>query len=190
MAPTLPELEFRTSDEWRRWLAGHHAKHVGVWLVFRKKHTSAPSIPYEDAVNEALCFGWIDSLVRRLDDERYARKFTPRRDGSVWSDINRRRWDALEKAGKLAAAGRRAAPTENRYEPVDRILAEVAELPEYIEKAFRRKKKTWRFFESLPPGARRMFVLWIHTAKREETRQKRIRESLARLDRGERLGLK
>lgn len=190
MASTLPELEFRTAAEWRRWLARHHGQHAGVWLVFRKKHTGLKSIPYEDAVNEALCFGWIDSLVRRLDEDCYVRKFTPRREGSVWSDINRRRWAALEKAGKLTAAGRRAAPTGKRYDPVVKILAEVEKLPEYIERAFRRNKKAWAFFESLPPNARRMFVLWIHTAKREETRQKRIRESIRHLERGERLGLK
>jgi len=190
VARTLPELEFATSTEWRRWLARHHAGHGGVWLVFRKKHTGAPSIPYEDAVNEALCYGWIDSLVRRLDQDRYARKFTPRRKGSFWSDINRRRWAALAKAGRLTARGRQAAPTDKAYPSLDPLRVETESLPEYIEQAFRRKKKAWAFFESLPASARRMFVLWIHTAKREETREKRIRESVEHLERGERLGLK
>lgn len=190
MKHTITEIEARTVREWRAWLGRHHEESAGVWLVFHKAHTGVESIPYEDAVREALCFGWIDSLIRRLDEDRYVRKFTPRRKGSRWSAINRRRWQDLEKEGRLESAGRAAAPAGPGYEPVERILSQIGELPGDIEEAFRQSKKAWAFFEGLPPGEKRMFVLWIHTAKREGTRARRIRESIAHLERGERLGMK
>jgi uncharacterized protein YdeI (YjbR/CyaY-like superfamily) len=101
----LPTLDVRRRAAWRRWLARHHASSGGVWLVFHKPHSGAEAIPYEDSVREALCFGWIDSLIKRLDDDRYARKFTPRKPTSKWSDLNRRRWAELEAEGRLTAAG-------------------------------------------------------------------------------------
>jgi uncharacterized protein YdeI (YjbR/CyaY-like superfamily) len=89
----------------------------GVWLVFYKAHTRIGSIAYEDSVREALCFGWIDSLIKRLDDDRYARKFTPRQPTSKWSDINRKRWLELKMSGLLTSAGLAAVPTDNTYAP-------------------------------------------------------------------------
>ena len=85
-------LEVRNRQQWRTWLRKHHASSPGVWLLFYKDHTGVKSIPYEDSVREALCFGWIDSLIKRLDDDRYARKFTPRQPSSKWSAISRKRW--------------------------------------------------------------------------------------------------
>src|SRR5215468_6971753 len=114
-------MSFRNRQQWRAWLAKHHASSAGVWLVFYKRHTGVKSIPYEDAVREALCFGWIDSLVKRLDDERYALKVTPRQPTSKWSDPNRKRWAELKEAGQLAAPGLAAAPTDNRYATKPRI---------------------------------------------------------------------
>ncbi len=144
------------------------------------------SIPYEDSVREALCFGWIDSLIKRLDDDQYARKFTPRQPGSKWSDINRKRWVELKAAGLLTAAGLAAAPTNNTYAPRQAI----PDLPAYIAKPLKANPKAWSFFEELAPTYRRRFVGWIHTAKRPETRQKRIRESITLLAAGKKLGLK
>ena len=92
-------------DDWRAWLKKHHASSPGVWFVFYKAHTGKTSVPYEDTVREALCFGWIDSLVKRLDDDRYAVKVTPRQPTSKWSGINRRRWMELKAAGLLTSAG-------------------------------------------------------------------------------------
>ena len=157
-----------------------------MWLVFHKADTGIKSLAYEDAVREALCFGWIDSLVKRLDDDRYARKVTPRKPTSRWSDLNRRRWLELKTAGLLAAAGRDAAPTGNRYAP----KPSVPDLPAYIATAFRANPKAWAFFRELAPTYRRHFVVWIHTARREETRDRRIRESIALLAAGKKLGLK
>lgn len=143
-------------------------------------------MPYEDAVREALCFGWIDSLIRRLDDDRYAVKVTPRRPTSKWSDINRRRWMELKAAGLLTSAVIAAAPTENTYGP----RPVIPDLPNYIAKALKANTKAWKFFRELAPTDRRHFVVWIHMAKRPDTRGRRIRESLALLAAGKKLGLK
>ncbi len=145
------------------------------------------SIEYEDSVREALCFGWIDSLIRRLDDDRYARKFTPRKPTSNWSDSNRKRWKELKASGLLAAAGNAAAPTANRYPARPEIPNKA---PAYITKALKANSKAWAGFQNLAPGYRREFLTWIDAAKRPETRQKRIRESIKLLSAGKKLGIK
>src|SRR6266850_2483128 len=176
----LISLHFRSRKDWRAWLAKHHASSPGIWFVFHKSHTGLKSIAYEDMVREALCFGWIDSLIKRLDDDRYAIKVTPRRPTSKWSDINRRRWQELKAAGLLTSAGLAVAPTENTYGP----RPVVPELPNYIAKAIKAKATAWKFFRELSPRNRRDFVVWIHTARRPETRERRVRESLALLAAG------
>jgi uncharacterized protein YdeI (YjbR/CyaY-like superfamily) len=186
VSPELSRLEFRTGAEWRRWLQGNHASSPGVWLVFHKTHTGVESLPYEDSVREALCFGWIDSLVKRLDEDRYLRKFTPRKPTSRWSDLNRKRWSELKKAGRLARPGLAAAPTEKRYAPIP----EVPELPAYIAKALKARPEAWRFFQGLSRTERRYYVGWIHLAKREATREKRLREAVGLLAAGKKLGLR
>src|SRR5436190_13242551 len=187
--PDVAELEFldvRTRAKWRAWLGKHHNSSRGVWMVFHKAHTGVKSVPYEDFVREALCFGWIDSLVKRLDNDRFAIKVTPRKATSKWSDVNRRRWTELNAAGLLTPAGLAAAPTENSYAPKPNI----PELPSYIRTAIKSNRDAWTFFQKLPPRERRNFVVWIHIAKRPKTRERRIRESLALLAAGKKLGLK
>ena len=164
----------------------HHASSPGVWLVFHKAHTGAKSIPYEDMVREALCFGWIDSLVKRLDDDRFALKVTPRQPTSKWSAINRKRWVELEAAGLLTSAGLAAEPTNNTYAP----RPVIPDLPGYIANALKANAGAWKFFRELAPTYRRDFVVWIHMAKRPETRARRIRESISLLAAGKKLGLK
>jgi uncharacterized protein YdeI (YjbR/CyaY-like superfamily) len=182
----LELLDVRTRAQWRAWLGKHHASSRGVWMVFHKTHTDVKSMPYEDFVREALCFGWIDSLVKRLDDDRFAIKVTPRKTTSKWSDLNRRRWTELKTEGLLTPAGLAAAPTENTYAPKPKI----PELPGYIAKAIKADPKAWSFFQTLPPRERRNFVVWIHIAKKPETRERRIAESIERLAAGQKLGLK
>ena len=186
MAERLIDLDVRTREQWRQWLAKHHASSGGIWLVRHKQHTGVDAMPYEDIVCEALCFGWVDSLIKRLDDNRFAIKVTPRKPTSKWSDINRKRWNELKAAGLLAPAGLAAAPTENRYAARPR----VPQLPAYVANAIKANAKAWQFFQQLAPTYRRDFVVWIHTAKRPETREKRIRESIALLAAGKKLGLK
>jgi uncharacterized protein YdeI (YjbR/CyaY-like superfamily) len=186
MPPLLENLDVRSRQQWRAWLQKHHASSPGIWFVFYKKHAAMTSIPYEDAVREALCFGWIDSLVKRLDDDRFALKFTPRKPASKWSDTNRKRWAELDAAGVLAPAGRAAAPTANRYAPRPRIPT----LPVYIARRLKANRSAWAFFQTLSPTDRRQYVVWIHIAKRPDTREKRLRESVALLAAAKRLGLK
>ena len=183
---TLATLDIRTRKQWRAWLAKNHASSPGVWVVRYKQHSAVKSISYEDVVREALCFGWVDSLVKRLDDERYALKVTPRKPTSKWSHSNRKRWKELEMAGQLEAPGLAAAPTANSYAP----RPTIPELPPYVAKALKVNAEAWQHFQSLAPTYRRDFVVWIHTAKRPETREKRIRESIRLLSSGKRLGLK
>jgi len=183
---TLDLLEVKNRREWRAWLSKNHASSSGVWLVFHKAHTGVKSMSVEDANREALCFGWIDSLIKRIDDDRYAVKITPRKPTSKWSDVNRSRWKELEAAGLLAPAGLSSAPTENRYA----ARPTIPELPSYIARAIRANGAAQKFFRALPPRERRNFVVWIHTAKRPETRARRIDESIRLLAAGKKLGLK
>jgi uncharacterized protein YdeI (YjbR/CyaY-like superfamily) len=187
MAVELTLLEIRDRQQWRKWLDKNHAASPGVWLVFHKNHTGKKSIAYQDSLHEALCFGWVDSLVKRLDEDRFARKFTPRKPDSKWSDINRKHWAALKKAGLLAPAGLAAAPTENRYGSKPAIPDEV---PAYIVEAFQTNPKASAAFQAMAPSHRRHYFGWIHMAKRPETREKRIREAIGLLAAGKKLGLK
>lgn len=186
MMKELATLDMRTRRQWRTWLQKHHASSPGIWFTFHKRHSGVKSVAYEDSVREALCFGWIDSLIKRLDDDRYALKFTPRKPTSKWSELNRKRWTELKASGLLALAGQAAAPTDKTYAPKPTI----PKLPAYVAKAFQANQGAWGFFQQLAPTDRRQFVVWIHIAKRPETREKRIRESIALLASGKKLGLK
>jgi uncharacterized protein YdeI (YjbR/CyaY-like superfamily) len=178
-------LEVRSRGEWRAWLAAHHDSEAEIWLVFRRR--ARESLSYDAAVEEALCFGWIDSLIRRLDDDRYARKFTPRKPDSRWSSINRRRYAQLQARGLLAAPGRERPPTARSG---DAPRPSLTAIPSYIEKALRADARAWRYFQQLAPSYRRAYIGWVDAAKREETREKRLREAVELLAAGKKLGLK
>jgi uncharacterized protein YdeI (YjbR/CyaY-like superfamily) len=186
MAADLITLDVRKREDWRRWLARHHASSPGIWLLRHKQHTGVESMAYEDLVREALCFGWVDSLIKRVDDKHYAIKVTPRKPASKWSDVNRKRWKQLKAAGLLEAPGLAAAPTGNSYAP----HPPIPKLPAYVAKALKTNLRAWQHFQALAPTYRRDFVVWIHTAKRPETRERRIRESIELLTVGKRLGLR
>jgi uncharacterized protein YdeI (YjbR/CyaY-like superfamily) len=181
-------LTVRSRKAWRAWLARHHDSAAEVWLVFHKRHAGPPTVEYEAAVEEALCFGWIDSLVKRLDDDRYARKFTPRKAGSVWSASNRRRYASLEARGLLASPGRARPPAGRTVAPPPHATFDA--VPGYIERALQAEPKAWAHFQRLAPSYRRAYLGWIDTAKREETKQRRLREAVALLAAGRKLGLK
>src|SRR5256885_11026182 len=142
----LAFLDVRTRAKWHAWLAKHHTSSRGVWVVVHKAHTGVKSMPYEDFVREALCFGWIDSLGKRLDGDRFAIKVTPRKATSKWSDINRRRWTELKTAGALMPAGLAAPTTVNKYAP----KPDIPELPGYIARAIKSNPDAWSIFQNLP----------------------------------------
>jgi len=155
--------------------------------MFHKRHTAKRSVDYEGAVEEALCFGWIDSLVRRLDDDRYARKFTPRTAQSRWSASNRRRYAAVEARGLLTEAGRARPPSARST-----VAPPHREWPmrKYIEQALKADTRAWRRFRALTPSQQRKYVGWIDSAQRVETKQRRLSEAVRLLAHGEKLGLK
>jgi uncharacterized protein YdeI (YjbR/CyaY-like superfamily) len=180
----------KTPDQWRRWLDAHHDSESEVWLIFNKQHTGEASIAYLDALDEALCFGWVDSLVKRLDDDRYARKFTPRKADSRWSTINRKRYAALKAAGRLKPSGVERAPTDRGYDARPARFEMPATLPRYIQTALKKEPAAWRYFEKLAPSHRRRYVGWIESAKRDETKARRLQEAVRLLAAGKQLGLK
>ena len=169
---TRPELDIPTHAKWRSWLEKNHASSQRIWLICHEQHTGKTFMDYEEIVREALCFGWIDSLVRRLDDDRFARKLTPRKTTSAWSNINRQCWTELEAEGLLAAVGKPLAPTAKRAVPPARHPGPI---PSYVIEAIKKHPKAWKTYQALTPGHQRCYSLWVDIAKREETKQKTAR---------------
>ena len=182
------QLCFRQRSAWRAWLARHHQSTREVWLVFYKAHTGKPALSYEEAIEEALCFGWIDSLIKRLDGDRYLRKFTPRTDSARWSATNLRRVERLVREGRMTPAGtsKLAPGVKAEVPPVRRFSA----VPPFFKQALTVNPKAAKHFASLPPSQRRLFVAWVASARREATRQRRLEEALRLLERNQKLGLK
>lgn len=171
------ELVLKNRDEWRAWLINHSKSDKAVWLVYYKKHTGKPSIPYADAVEEALCFGWIDGQIKSLDEERFMQRFTPRKSSSNWSVINIARAKKMIKAGKMTEWGRQVYEQgikNNRIIPSSKQFS----IPSDINKALMGNKKAMAFFRSLAPSAQLAFVYWVDTAKTDETRQKRLKKMI------------
>jgi uncharacterized protein YdeI (YjbR/CyaY-like superfamily) len=171
------QFEPKNRAAWRKWLLKQHAKSKGILLVYVKKPKR--SLSYGDAVEEALCFGWIDSTLFPIDDARYMQLFTPRKPKSGWSAVNKRRIEAMVKAGLMAPAGHakiEAAKKDGSWTRLDHI--ETLTIPPEFERALAKNAKARATFETLPPFARKTFLYWITGAKREETRAKRIAQSI------------
>ena len=178
-------------ESWREWLEMNHAARNDVWVVFCKRHTGKPTLSYAAAVEEALCFGWIDGVKRSIDEERYAHRFSQRKPESKWSALNRERAKRMEQAGLMTVAGRRAIERAKRNgtwmsAPPTVDLSMPPELASKLES----DRKAAAFFDSLAPSYRRQFIGWINAAKRSETRERRVKESVALLRRGEKLGMR
>ena len=168
----------QTRDAWRTWLAEHHARDEGVWLIRYKKAASKPTVNYDEAVEEAICFGWIDSLPRKLDNERTMLYFAPRKPGSGWSRPNKERVERMTKAGKMTPAGQAkidAARADGSWSALDDI--ENLVLPDDLAEAFARYPGAADHWEAFPRSAKRGILEWIANAKRDETRQKRVDET-------------
>ncbi len=184
----MKTFEARTRDRWRAWLDTHHGSETEIWLVFHKRHTGTPSVDYMEALDEALCYGWIDSLIKRIDDDTYARKFTPRKPGSKWSAVNRKRYAELAKAGRLAPAGKARSPeTGSRYAAKPTVPDQI---PAAIAKALKASPAAWTFYQTLTPREQRMYFGWIHLAKQDATKQRRLAEAIRLLTKKQKLGLK
>jgi uncharacterized protein YdeI (YjbR/CyaY-like superfamily) len=172
----LETLYFKTPAEFRAWLAKHHATASEVGVVFHKKGSGKPSMTWSDAVDQALCFGWIDSVARRLDDTSRVQRFSPRKPTSNWSAVNIRKVAELTAKGLMRPAGlaafaRRSKARSAIYAYENRHLAQ---LDPQREKTFRRAKGAWEFFTKQPPSYRQLSIYRVMSAKREETRDKRL----------------
>ena len=178
--------------EWRTWLEKNHATADEIWLVYYKKHTGKPSVEYTDSVEEALCFGWIDGLKRSLNEETYTHRFTPRRARSRWSPLNIKLAKKMIKEGKMTQAGLEAFNQRVSYDDditMPRNAREIPLTPE-LEKALRANKKAWDNFNNLAPSYRKHYVGWLRSAKKQETRERRLKEAIQLLSQNKKLGMK
>jgi uncharacterized protein YdeI (YjbR/CyaY-like superfamily) len=165
---------FAGPDEFRSWLDANHATEDEVLVGFYKKHTGRPTMTWSEAVREALCVGWIDGKTRRLDDDAYCIRFTPRRPGSNWSAVNVRHVEELMRAGRMRPAGIAAFEGRVRKPGITYETRHEAKLTPEHEKQFRANAKAWKRFQAEPPGYRQMAIFWVVSAKREETRARRL----------------
>lgn len=170
---------------WRSWLRANHGTARAVWLVYFKKHTGKPALSYGEALDEALCVGWVDNLVRRIDEERAAWRFMPRKPGSTWSPSNVARFERLVRERRMTPAGRAHAPTAaTRSAAVDnRAAGDLARVPRAIVAALKRNPSAWKNFQRMTAVQRGLYMRWILSAKKEETRDRRLTEAIARLAR-------
>jgi uncharacterized protein YdeI (YjbR/CyaY-like superfamily) len=190
---TEPKL-FKTMQAWRAWLARHHARETGIWLAYYKKGSGKRSVTYEEALQEALCFGWIDSTVGRVDAARYKQRYTPRNVKSVWSSSNKARVEKLIADGRMAPPGLakvEAAKRNGSWESlsdVDRI-GKGADIPADLLEVLSRNARAREIFDKRPPSEKKLWAYWILSAKRPETRALRVAETVKRVLAGRRPGM-
>lgn len=179
---------------WRSWLQKNYDKSKGIWLIYYKTGKSKPRLPYSEMVEEALCFGWIDSLPRKLDDERSMLMFTPRKPKSVWSDVNKVRIDQLIQNGLMTEAGLvkiNAAKLDGSWNTLNASnhAALSNELPKDMLLAFKGKKAALANYKAFAPSIRKQFMYWITSAKTPETRAKRIVQTVLMSEANKKPGL-
>jgi len=181
--PEYKEIHPKTPLAWRNWLAKNHDSSPGIWLIYYKKKSGKARVSYEDAVIEALCYGWIDSVGRKLDSERTFLKFTPRKPKSVWCEINKKRITQLIKEKKMTNAGLikiEQAKKDGSWDILNNSDQHATNntIPADLEKALKKNKKAFENFNGFPSGYRKRFFYWLDSAKREETRQARIKQTV------------
>jgi uncharacterized protein YdeI (YjbR/CyaY-like superfamily) len=166
---------FRTGAAFRRWLEKNHAKADELWLGMYRKDSRKGGITYSEALDEALCYGWIDGIRKKLDLESFATRFTPRRAGSIWSNVNIAHVERLKKQGRMHERGLAAYEAKEASRiGVYSFEREVAELEPHMKKIFSREVAAWEYFQAQPPYYRRIASFWVISAKRDETRQRRL----------------
>jgi uncharacterized protein YdeI (YjbR/CyaY-like superfamily) len=181
---------FKTASDLREWLAKNHDKTSELWIGFYKKASGKRSITYREALDEALCFGWIDGVRKSLNDESYIQRFTPRRARSIWSNINTKRVEELKKLGKMEPAGLNAfAARDPKRSGIYSFEREELKFDGEFKKRFQANEKAWEFYEKLPPFLKRTVTFWVISAKKEETRWRRFEKLLESSARGVRLGV-
>lgn len=181
---------FKNRDAWRAWLAKNYARETELWVVLYKKNSSKPTVSYDEAVEEALCFGWIDGITKGIDDEKYAQRYSPRRKGSIWSQSNKKRVAKMIKQGRMTDAGlvkiHEAKQNGEWHKATQR--EDTVNIPLELKRALASDKTARQSFENLAPSHKRQFIYWITEAKRDETRQKRLGETIRMLKENKKLG--
>lgn len=181
---------FKDRDEWRQWLEEHHDSESEIWLIYYKKHTRKESVRYEEAVEEALCFGWIDSTVKRIDEEQFMQRYTPRKEDSNWSQSNKQRVKKLTELGRMTEAGLKAIEAAKRngsWDRLDEIEIDMA-VPEDLEAALAENPTAKENFDQFAPSNKKQYLYWLKSAKRAETREKRLKEIVRRSEKNVRPG--
>lgn len=185
----LPTIAFASRAEWESWLEANHERADGVWVKFAKKASGIETVVYADAVEAALCFGWIDGLAKSVDEQRYRQRFTPRRARSKWSQINRARAEALIASGAMRPAGLREierAKADGRWEAAYPSPSKI-EVPDDLRAALAASPAAAHFFEKLDATNRYAVLYRVHDAKRADARARRIEQFVAMLARGEKI---
>jgi uncharacterized protein YdeI (YjbR/CyaY-like superfamily) len=188
----IDQVFCESAAQWRAWLAKNHDNKRSIWLVFLKDRPSSESLTYETALDEALCFGWIDSTIKKLDQQKYVRKFAKRRKQSEWSDLNKSRISKLIKSRRMTPAGYEAIRIAKSNGSWNREARQpiVDEVPNELQVALEKDAVAKEYFEKLSPTNRIRYIMWIATAKRKETLEKRVREAMSLLQSKKPLGLK
>ena len=170
---------FKSAADFRAWLAANGSRASELWVGFYKKASGKGGITYQESVDAALCFGWIDGIKKRVDEHSYTHRFTPRRARSTWSRINTRRMPELIAAGLMAPAGLEAfQQRDERRTAIYTYENEAQALAPPLEKRFKANRKAWEFFQAQPPGYRKLVTRWIGQAKKDETRLKRLQMTI------------
>lgn len=191
MKPDLPTLPFANKKKWTDWLAKQHEKSSGVWLKLAKKDSGIASVTYDEAVESALCYGWIDGQKKSFDDKYWLQKLTPRRSKSIWSKINTEKVERLIKSGEMKPAGLRtieAAKKDGRWANAYESQKNIS-IPQDFQSALDKNKKAKEFFATLKSGERYSFLFRIHAAKKVETRVKLIQKFVEMLENNEKIHL-
>ncbi|MFO7676303.1 MAG: YdeI/OmpD-associated family protein [bacterium] len=191
MATERPSLDFPDAAGWRRWLARNHDRSDGEWVYLYKTGARRVGLRYREALDEALCFGWIDGRVNAVDEDRFRQRWTPRRKNSTWSEANKRRVRKLTRAGRMAPAGLaavRAAKRDGRWAG-SRSVARASAVPPVLLAALRADPEAFAGFRAFAPSYRRMYAGWVLAAKTDDTRRRRVEAVVRRSRQGQRPGI-
>jgi uncharacterized protein YdeI (YjbR/CyaY-like superfamily) len=193
----LEQIYFNSKEAFRNWLLTNHDTSSGIWMIFYKTNQKDTSIKYEEALDLALCFGWIDSLIKKIDDDLYARKFTPRTNINKWSEVNKQKVAELISKGEMTEFGLQKIDTYLKTGKVDWSVGKIKEketkeidIPGFIIDSFAKNEPALINFNQLAPTYKRHYILWITNAKGEETIRKRLDESIGLLKENRKLGMK
>ena len=175
------KLYFTNRKDWRAWLEKNYDKKKEIWLIYYKKHTKKPTIPYDDAVEEALCFGWIDSNLKRIDDKKHVQRYTPRNLKSIWSPHNIKRVKKMINEGKMTKVGLEKYEYGMKHKQQAPDTNKNIKAPDNLINALKKEEIAYQNFKNLAPSYRIMYIYWITSAKKPETRTRRIDKAVSLL---------